>query len=131
MKLRDRSRLARTLRRNSTDAERRLWWTLREAFPLYRFRRQHPIGRYIADFACPAHKLVIELDSGQDAVRLKADLTRTDELARRGYRVIRFWNNEVLQNLSGVLMTIEQELTANSLSALQGGEGARRGAEGG
>jgi very-short-patch-repair endonuclease len=87
----------------------------------HRFRRQHPIGRYIVDFACPGLKLAIELDGGQHALRQKEDAARTAELARRGYRLIRFWNGDVIGNLGGVLERITNELDA--LSALQGGEG--------
>jgi very-short-patch-repair endonuclease len=83
---------------------------LRESLVPWKFRRQHPIGRRIADFACPQRKLVIELDGGQHADREFADLVRSDELARYGYRVIRFWNNEVLENLEGVLETIRLAL---------------------
>jgi very-short-patch-repair endonuclease len=107
--LRPKTLRARDLRKNATDAEKRLWNALRESLP-YKFRRQQPIGRFIADFACPARKLVIELDGGQHADRTEADARRSAELARRGYRVVRFWNNEVLANLEGVLDTIRREL---------------------
>ena len=105
-----------------TEAERRLWWELRELGLPNRFRRQHPIGRYVVDFACPAAKLVIELDGGQHANLLSADESRSREIARRGYRVIRFWNGDVMENIGGVLETISRELEI-SLSALGGGEG--------
>jgi very-short-patch-repair endonuclease len=82
------------------------------ALPRHRVRRQHPIGPYIVDFASPGCKLAIELDGGQHSLHEEEDAARTDELARRGYRVIRFWNNEVMHNLAGVLETIRRELDA-------------------
>jgi len=106
MPLRPRTQIARRLRRDATDVERLLWRALRERVAASKFRRQHPIGRRIADFACPERKLVIELDGGQHGDREYADLIRSDELARYGYRVIRFWNTDVLENLEGVLETI-------------------------
>jgi very-short-patch-repair endonuclease len=109
MALRTRTRSARRLRRDATEVERRLWQALR-ALPGHRFRRQHPIGPYIVDFACPGTKLAIELDGGQHALREAEDAARTDELARRDYRLIRFWNNEVIHNVAGVLETIRREL---------------------
>jgi very-short-patch-repair endonuclease len=108
--LRQRTLVARRLRRDMTDAEKRLWPALRGLPTAYRFRRQHPIGHYVVDFACPAAKLAIELDGGQHASHEAEDAERTAELARRGYRVIRFWNNDVMSNLSGVLEKILQEL---------------------
>ena len=111
-RLRQRTLTARRLRRDATDVENVLWRALREGFPHLRFRRQHPIGLYIVDFACPSQKLAIELDGGQHAGQAEADAARTAELARRGYRVIRFWNNDVLDNLAGVLERIREELDA-------------------
>jgi very-short-patch-repair endonuclease len=108
--LRRRSVIARKLRGNSTDVERILWYALREKFPLEKFRRQHPIGNRVADFACPARKLVIELDGSQHASQLADDDRRTSELALHGYRVIRFWNNDVMENLGAVLETVYREL---------------------
>jgi len=113
MSLRTRTTLARSLRRASTDVERIVWRALRERLPAWKFRRQHPIGTRIADFACPAAKLVIELDGGQHAIRQEDDAARTDELVSHGYRVIRFWNNEVLDNIDGVLMTILEALQSS------------------
>jgi very-short-patch-repair endonuclease len=110
--LRARTEIAGQLRRDATEAEHRLWWALRERMPEHRFRRQHPIGRFVVDFACPAQKLAIELDGGQNALRNEEGTTRTSQLVRRGYRVIRFWNNEVMDNLDGVLETIRRELDA-------------------
>jgi very-short-patch-repair endonuclease len=89
---------------------------------MHRFRRQHPIGPYVVDFACPGRKLAIELDGGQHAIQQEADAARTREIVRRGYRVIRFWNNDVMDNLAGVLQAIQQELEPDNqgitLSAL-------------
>jgi very-short-patch-repair endonuclease len=102
--------MARKLRRNSTDVERLLWRALRERNPSWKFRRQHPIGHHIADFACPERKLVIELDGGQHARRTDADAARTAVLALHGYRVVRFWNGDILSNIEGVLETIRREL---------------------
>jgi very-short-patch-repair endonuclease len=101
---------ARELRRKATDAENKLWAALRQGFPGLRFRRQHPIGIYFADFACPSQKLVIEIDGSQHMSQIEADEHRTAALARHGYRVIRFWSNEVLQNIDGVFRVIEEEL---------------------
>ena len=75
-----------------------------------RVRRQHPIGRYIADFAVPADKLVIEIDGGQHATAAARDAARTRMLEARGWRVIRFWNGDVMNNLDGVLETIAAEI---------------------
>ncbi len=105
MALWTRTVVARKLRREATDVERRLWRALRESALLWTFRRQHPIGRRIADFACPARKLAIELDGGQHAEGGAEDAARSAELAAHGYRVIRFWN-EVVENLDGVLLRV-------------------------
>jgi very-short-patch-repair endonuclease len=104
--------VARRLRADSTDAEKILWRALRDRIPRYKFRRQHPIGNRIADFACPEKKLVIELDGSQHADEIAADDRRTAELSAHGYRVIRFWNNDVTENLVSVLETIYRELEA-------------------
>ncbi len=98
---------AQRLRTTPTDAEIRLWSYLRrKQLDGFRFRRQQPIGPYIVDFFCPAAKLIIEVDGGQHAVREKADASRTRWLEERGYRVVRFWNNEVLANTDGVIWAI-------------------------
>ena len=101
---------ARRLRRDATAAERVLWRALRELALPVRVRRQHPIGRYIGDFAVPARKLVIEIDGGQHARAVARDNARSRELAARGWRVIRFWNGDVTGNLAGVLETIAAEI---------------------
>ena len=112
MPLRGRTIIARRFRRDATDVERRLWYALRQSALPWKFRRQHPIGRRIADFACPARKLVVELDGGQH-VDSESGRRRSLELAQHGYRVIRFWNTEVTENLEGVLETIRQALESS------------------
>jgi very-short-patch-repair endonuclease len=100
---------ARRLRVNATEAEMRLWRTLR-TLPTFgtHFRRQVPIGPYIADFACLAARLVIELDGSQHARDDNAarDQVRTQWLEREGYKVLRFWNSDLTQNRSAVLEAI-------------------------
>ena len=98
---------ARSLRRNPTDAEKKLWSLLRrKQLSGYRFRRQVPIGPYVVDFACLAEHLVIEVDGGQHALSVDRDRQRTAWLEARGYKVVRFWNNEVLGNPDSVLQSI-------------------------
>jgi very-short-patch-repair endonuclease len=101
---------ARQLRKKMTDAERRLWSVLRgRTLSGYKFRRQHPIGLYIADFACVEHRLVIEADGGQHADNLD-DERRTVWLESQGWRVMRFWNNDILTNTDGVVRMIVEAL---------------------
>jgi very-short-patch-repair endonuclease len=98
---------ARALRQDSTDAEAKLWSALRgRRLAGVKFRRQVPIGPFIADFCCEEHKLVIELDGGQHTDAISQDQERSQWLSTKSYRVVRFWNNEVLQNLDGVLSVI-------------------------
>ena len=94
-----------------TDAERLLWSKLRRRqLRKCKFRRQHCLDKYIVDFVCLEHKLVIELDGGQHAQQQAYDNQRTQDLARRGFRVLRFWNTEVLLELHVVLDTIWHQL---------------------
>ncbi len=100
---------SRGLRREATGAEHNLWFNLRRKslFGL-KFRRQYPIGGFIVDFCCLERRLVIELDGGQHAEQVAYDERRTRFLASKGFRVLRFWNNEVLTNMEGVLQAIVQ-----------------------
>jgi len=103
---------ARALRRDMTDAERRLWAALRHRrLRALKFRRQHPIGRFILDFACVEHRLVVEADGGQHADS-ESDARRTAWLESRGWRVLRFWNNDILSNPEGVQEAILQAVCA-------------------
>jgi very-short-patch-repair endonuclease len=110
---RRRTIIACKLRRDATDVERILWHALRTRASFWKFRRQHLIGPFVVDFACPARKLVIELDGGQHVARKEADAARSAKIARYGYRVIRFWNNEVVENLDGVLRVVFAKLEAS------------------
>ena len=102
--------VARKLRGDMTDAELRLWSHLRASqLDGAKFTRQLPIGDFVVDFACRSARLAIELDGGQHSEDA-ADEGRTKIIEAHGYRVIRFWNNDVLQNTDGVLMAIREEL---------------------
>ncbi len=102
---------ARSLRSSMTDAERLLWRAIRaKQLDGYRFRRQHPIGHYILDFACLDKKCVIELDGGQHQDQVAYDERRTLFLKMQGWQVLRFWNNDVMTNLDGVLFTVADKL---------------------
>jgi very-short-patch-repair endonuclease len=97
---------ARKLRKNSTDAEQRMWCFLRKKrFLGLKFRRQTPIGNYIVDFLCCQKKIIIEIDGGQynDISELAYDQKRTYYLRQKGYTVLRYWNNEVVENIDAVL----------------------------
>ena len=96
-----------------TDAETALWWRLRHRqLNGHRFRQQVPIGPYIADFACLAARLVVEVDGGQHIDDADRDERRTAWLEERGYRVLRFWNTDVLTNIEAVLETMLRALPA-------------------
>jgi very-short-patch-repair endonuclease len=97
----------RELRNNSTDAEQRLWYQLRNRQVLgAKFRRQHALDNYIVDFVSFDAMLIIELDGGQHSEQTAYDEKRDETLARIGFKVLRIWNNEVFGNLSGVMDTI-------------------------
>ena len=103
---------ARSLRRNSTEAEKRLWSVLRDRRLVgHKFRRQVPIGPYFADFACYDAKLVVELDGSQHIDDRAHDERRDAELARRGFEVLRVWNNELTNNRNGVIEAVFAALT--------------------
>jgi very-short-patch-repair endonuclease len=95
-----------------TDAERKLWSGLRRAFPDSHFRRQAPVGPFFADFASHDARIVIEVDGSQHMLsqKINSDLVRSSYLAEHGYRVLRFWNNDVPKNIDGVLTVIHDEL---------------------
>ena len=123
----DRQRqFARQMRAQPTDAERALWRRLRHDITLAgsHFRRQALIGPFIVDFASRGAKLVIELDGGQHDMQRAADARRTRFIEDRGYRVLRFWNNDVLGNIDGVLSEIQSALTPSPDPSPQGGGGS-------
>jgi very-short-patch-repair endonuclease len=101
---------ARELRNNPTDAEKALWKALRESKLPYKFRRQYPIGPYFADIACKKKGLVIKIDGGQHDPLATTEKLRTAYLEANAYRVLRFWNNDVLGNIEGVMAKIVETL---------------------
>jgi len=102
---------AKALSRNQTSAEEKLWTHLRtHRIGDIHFRRQHAIGNYIVDFAAPRKKLIIELDGSQHLEQKEYDQERTAFLNSKGYKILRFWNNDVMNNLEGVLTVIWQTL---------------------
>ena len=105
------TKYAKQLRKNSTEAEKVLWSKLRyKQMGGHKFRRQQPIGPYIVDFVNFEKKLIIELDGGQHIANKEKDLKRDEFLRLQGYTVLRFWNNEVFQNLEGLLHIVRQKL---------------------
>ena len=128
---RERARVrARSLRETPTDAESLLWYHLRDRrLANYKFRRQRPMGPYFADFACLEAKLIVELDGGQHVEAVVYDESRTRFMQDQGYRVLRFWNNEVLTQTDAVRERILQALQEGSPHPNplpQAGEGARQ-----
>jgi very-short-patch-repair endonuclease len=109
-----RTGLARRLRRDLTSAELRLWNKLRaRSIDGNRFVRQQPAGRYVVDFICREKRLVIEVDGGQHADSVR-DRVRDQWFHEHNYRVLRFWNNEIMSNMDGVLETIVEALRADA-----------------
>jgi very-short-patch-repair endonuclease len=108
-------RRAAEFRRNQTEAEARLWTYLRaHRANGAHFRRQHAIGNFVVDFCAPRKKLIIEVDGGQHLEQEEYDTERTQFLEAQGYKVLRFWNNEILKDIEAVMAVI--------LDALEGGE---------
>jgi very-short-patch-repair endonuclease len=101
--------IAKTLRKKSTDAENVLWKQLRrKQLEGLKFRRQQPIDNYVVDFVCFEKRIVIEVDGGQHSIGRDKDSERDNYLVINGFKVLRFWNNEVLQNIEGVLEMIRK-----------------------
>ena len=120
---------ARELRQRSTDSERRLWYWLRNRqIDGVKFQRHVPLGKYVVDFLAADHRLIVEIDGGQHASQQAYDRRRTSWLEAQGYRVIRFWSNEVLANTEGVILAIGTALKLRpphpSPLPPSGGEGA-------
>ncbi|MGJ0515835.1 MAG: endonuclease domain-containing protein [Methylomicrobium sp.] len=108
---------ARILRKNQTNVEQLLWKRLRNRQLLgQKFRRQFPIEPYIVDFVCLELKLIIELDGGQHAEQMDYDQQRSRYLEQRGFNMIRFWNNEIIENIEGVLETLRLAILERSES---------------
>jgi very-short-patch-repair endonuclease len=104
---------SRALRRNQSDAESRLWYHLRDRrLGGCKFRRQFPVGPYVADFACVDRRLIVELDGGQHALQVERDARRSAYLEQQGFTVLRFWNDQVLRETEAVLEEILRHLAA-------------------
>lgn len=107
-------RRAAELRHNQTEAEAKLWKALRaHQTEDVHFRRQHAIGNYIVDFCAVRRKLIIELDGSQHLEQVEYDQARTEFLQSKGYRVLRFWNSDVMNNINAVISVIQDALTQN------------------
>ena len=113
--------VAKRLRQEATDAERILWREVRaHRFAGFKFKRQEPLGLYVVDFVCYEAKLIVELDGGHHADQQESDAERTHWLESRGFRVLRFWNNDVLTNIAGVMYEIEKKLPLSPPLSRQG-----------
>lgn len=114
---------AKALRANQTEAELRLWYYLRaHRFMGLKFKRQKPIGNYIVDFVCVERRLIVEIDGGQHADEVEYDQCRDSWLRSQGYTILRFWNNEVMQQMEDVLEKIRFSLSPNPSPASVRGE---------
>ncbi len=114
LKKRNKTTIAKKLRSNSTDTEKYLWKYLRgRQLEGFKFRRQHPIGKYIVDFINLERKIIIEVDGGQHLENKKDEL-RDRWLEEQGYKVLRFWDNEVLTNIEGVMESIRKKIYSPS-----------------
>ena len=108
---------ARHMRRHATDAERAMWALLRNRqLGGYKFRRQYPVNRYIVDFVCLQQGLIIEVDGSQHQSQAQEDQNRTASLESQGFRVLRFWNNDVLTSLDAVAGAILTELEQSQMA---------------
>ncbi|MBN1471007.1 MAG: endonuclease domain-containing protein [Syntrophaceae bacterium] len=102
--------LGKGLRKRPTHAEQLLWNKLRQKqMEGFKFRRQQPIDNYIVDFICFEKRIIVEVDGGQHAIQNKDDIVRDSYLRQKGFQLLRFWNNEVLQNMDGVLEVIREK----------------------
>ena len=118
---------AQTLRKNSTEAERKMWSIVRNRkFFNFRFHRQHRIGYYIVDFVCLKKKLIIELDGNEHRYQVEYDVIRDDYLNAAGFKVLRFWNYEVMKNIESVLSIIFKALTPDPSPAQGRGRGEKK-----
>ncbi|MCX5860053.1 MAG: DUF559 domain-containing protein [Proteobacteria bacterium] len=116
---------AKSLRKRSTEAENYLWNQLKaKRMGGLKFRRQQPIGKYIVDFVSFEKLIVIELDGGQHAIEKEKDIERDEWLRREGFKVLRFWDNEIFKNMEGIMEIIEKNCLSPSPSSppLKGGE---------
>jgi very-short-patch-repair endonuclease len=113
--------LAKVLRKRSTEAEKMLWNSLRaKQLHGHKFRRQESVGRFIVDFVCYENNLIIEVDGGQHAAQKQGDEERDNWLASQGFNVLRFWDNEILGNIEGVMEVISKTLSPSPSPSHQG-----------
>jgi len=124
MMKKDLTNIARGLRENATETEKVLWQRLsRRQIEGFKFRRQQPIGQYVPDFVNFKKKLIIELDGGQHKIQKDEDKKRDDWFEERGFKVLRFWNNDVFENLEGILEVVREKLLSPSPNPSHQGRG--------